>query len=1258
MVVQSNGAVICFQKYTLGGDINRSSINSLDSPVCFGYFGRVDVQRVQNFKEYVRIASRHGADQACSRKQLLTYRIDKKFDKEIEIASNEQRQCGGLPFCDSLGEQSLLCCCTALNVSSGMMSKENGVFESAQLIFNKLNTLVNDKRFHFAITGLWGAEDLCIIMLANQYNSISEAISTVQQLKSTDDDCYVIDNSHSILMMDTTGNVVTNQNCWDNTHAEIHFSLKSIAGQSYLLKVKDKIAALVSAPELVKLEARSGEYDAVIRCPATVLGKELYGSGGVISYGNEEYLRNVYQSETIIYPFGYSGMNSSSISNHPISCEPDVLFNKVKEAVEEIRVCFLGDKNATNSDFDYIELAIFRLLKDYRRFIAFPYCKILHEDYEEQFLAAINAIVFVAKQCVDPDIPIDIAIFNNAFDEIVNALSESMQTAGQLDRLTFAEQPSHLQNIGSYHKILRCYYGIIKDILKLLYSIGREQDHNQPVLIPILSFGLTPIIVSRSYDSVYEKAGTTKPAKFISIKLPYQALTNPAKYLGILVHEIFHYAVPSNRATRNRLVTKCLASVALSEFLSLLAKGHSFGTPKDFGGCFYKNNKPAFDMAIDQICRNLIQNDNLIEIAKFDQLADILQTSFALDLHVVPQLYEQYYGIWCNLRSQLLLSPDSYTEDERALFLLAEADDKDDTCLRADFSKITESISFEDIRSFNHILSDVMHALGELPPDLFDVGFVLHDSEPQRKIGQFLWQLYGTQRDFTSGSILSADQAEKDLITDYLGQASIRIGFFIDYHLRELGVKNGEGVLLKNLGQWGADIEKFQNVKTQFIHDYATYLEYSSPFTVPVMELCDMVEGEIFTLNSIPECKKIIEKLNAFYRRYYLALDSLQKGDLSPNEFDDDFFNLAKELIEAYQQQDSIRSITEKSQDQIGSVVVYASQLPTHNSTRTKENDFSSVATSSAELSRAIGAGYSAMKPANVMPVLWYRGQRVLGRDSLPNIMRGTVESLEGENTSKTHFFHTLSEEIRWARANILPVGKEFSQAEWLAFLQHNSFKTNILDFSESLFPALYFATEKWSKRIIPKEDAVVSMFNPVLFNLAMDSIEKNKITQELEYYLKNGTQKNGDRIEPPLFATEESVDSYNCYFDWSKSFDPLHEIKYPRAALVPKNSERMKIQSGQFVFFDMQCNRQIDQNGKYSYSVWSLEQLHVKYEKLFSEEQMEWFRPFMFNIIISHTCYQDFKEYLQAIGMMSYQVYPEYDKLANDIKKKLGIEI
>ena len=70
--MKHNGAVICFQKYTLN---NISTEVWKSTPVCLGYFNRVDVKSVTNFRDYVKYASKHNADQACSRKQLLLRKL-------------------------------------------------------------------------------------------------------------------------------------------------------------------------------------------------------------------------------------------------------------------------------------------------------------------------------------------------------------------------------------------------------------------------------------------------------------------------------------------------------------------------------------------------------------------------------------------------------------------------------------------------------------------------------------------------------------------------------------------------------------------------------------------------------------------------------------------------------------------------------------------------------------------------------------------------------------------------------------------------------------------------------------------------------------------------------------------------------------------------------------------------------------------------------------------------------------------------------
>lgn len=1256
--MHSNGAVICFQKYTLGQETNRIEGSVSDSPVCLGYFGRVDIKPVLDFKEYVRIASRHGADQACSRKQLLVHRIDDKFDADITIASDDYRKDGGLPFCHSSGRKLGICCCTVLNISADVLKKGDNLKSVANMLFKEIKHIQSNEDFYFAITGLLGAEDLCVILLADRYDVISDVIGTIQKLRDNESSGYIVDNSHSILMLDTSGLVPIDVQGWGDAYAEIHFSLKSVAGINYLLHVKEEMAKH-STPRLtcpITLEGRTGEYDATIKCPAYFLGKELYGPSGLISYSNPEYQAIAYQSETIVYPFGCQGQIIQPVCSTVENLHEDKLFEKVTNAVKEIKQCILGSKDAIDNDFDYIELAIYRLLKDYRRIAAYPYSAELRDDFAEQFITAVNAIVVAAYKYKDPESNGSVSAFNSTFDAIVNDLSESFQAASQFDRLNFDEQPSYLQNIGSYHKILRCYYGIIKDILKLLYSIERGESSKQSTLVPLLSFGLTPIIVSKKYDSKYDVDDGQNEACLISIKLPYQALANPPKYLGILVHELFHYASPSDRRKRNSIIVNTLTRVALIEFIRMLAVGQKLGKTKHYGNDFYDSNREICNTVAENWAEIILDSVPDIRTAQADELKSVFP--YVLNFHKdsTDGTYSYYFAVWKNLRKQLLGNDEAYNDDERTIFALDLVDNGEERIVEEAFAHLANSITSVDLARLPLVLSNCFRALGELPPDIFDVEFVLRGESSKRKLGQYLWQIHGTQRDYLAGAVGAETKPWERAA--YLNITSIRMGFFIDYYLNQNGLPCGDGALYRCLEEWGASETKFAHIKSRFIHDYATYVDYSRSFAEPVMELCRIVLESIKELEKEPQCTKIMDKLTKYYKQYYELLDSLQQGEIEKEFFTKAMFNLCCDLIEAYQVQDGIGKICAQNL-----AVELNGNIGVKNSITKPVRPLlkcnTTFADDSASLSRAIYTAYKAMSPAGIMPVLWYRGQRLKHRESLPNIMRGALNDLKGANAERSHFLHLLQEELRWARANILPMGSEFTQADWLAFLQHNGFKTNVLDFSESLYPSLFFAVEKWAddSKKPPYEDAVVTMFNPVLFNLAMDALEQKRITERLTVYLKEGVQIKTAQVEPPLFATKEILDQYAHFFDWNTAINPKCETKNPRAVLIPKNCDRMKKQSGQFVFYDLHCARQKDSNGMYSYSAWSLESLHKKYEQLFDDEmKAKWYTPFMFNIIINHHCYKDFNDYLQAIGLTKYQIYPELDKLAEDLNKQLRL--
>lgn len=1289
--MKKKGAVICFQKYNFS-DLNISS-KIPAGHVCLGYFGRMDVSEVDSFKDYIRVASEHGAEFQCSRKQILVYQLEEKYDCGILVVpdktcvESEHEINKGIPFqptdaTSQSGCEKALCCCTVLTISRAFADayRDNYIRMVADKLLTDLGALCDTKDLRFGILGVLGAEDLCIILLSNEYAAISDSIDIIQtcQLKLNDTDTapiLVVDNTHSILTIAEPS--CNNQVNWgDQTHADIYFSLKSLDGIQYIKNnivepLKSKFSDSASS---ISLESWLGEYDAVLRCPASCLNSDLFYSKdgpGLISYSNKEYCNAVYQSETIIYPFGHIDTPANTKKIQSKASTPDNMVGFVKDTIKLLRLNILGAEDDPKKELVYVEAALYRLLKDYHSIYSYPYSTELCKDLPIQFQTALGAICTASEQVKNQQNDFEpaelVGLFIEDFDYIANALSAAMQAAGQFDRLNYDEQPSYILNIGSYNKILRSYYGIIKDILKLLYAIKRDSTSKQNILIPILYFGQTPIVTSKSFPSVYNSNGMRYDAQLICITLPYQALANPPKYLGVLVHELFHYSAPISRNERNRIEYESLLNLALCEFISNLASGIPEGRCEKGYGIVFRRN---FSELVEEFCAHQTEADfkntpSFKSMASYDFKEEIC-SKLIFSRDPMTESYQFYREVW-KLMRKMIISADNYTNYGPVIeyiFALKEDLPEQDTLNKSFSNRVSAVISFQPLQ--NLVLS-FFDAFVEVSPDISDLGIVLKGEDHQTWAKQYFWQITSIRGDLQFGINSSVEQPEEVIkqISNKMDSNSIRIGIILSYCLgSSSGIDSQLQELRDYLALWCKTAQgnstAFLTAQEQFYYDYCTYLEQAGFLANHTKLLCEQATTALTSLSENPELSAIINSFSTFYKRYYNELQERQS--FSNTEFDRRLFILCTDVIENYQVQIPLFELCELNIPQLS---VNFSPVP---SCVSKVNVFEPqchfAVNHPADLARAIKTAYDSMSVAEKIPALWYRGQRIYTRPSLPNIMRKADSTGSG-------FFNQLHEEVRIARSQILPVGSDFCPAEWLAFLQHNEFKTNILDFSEELHPALYFAIERWSDHpsTPPEQNACIEIFNPLLFNLAMDALDEcDKAPKEttaaaaLESYLKHGCLGDGRRVELPLFASGEDNSAYNGYFDY-QTYTNDRPIQRPRAALVPKNSERMKRQSGQFVFYDLHTKPTLIE-GKYSYQKWSLKELHKEYlsfakANLFSTnpEDLAFVRPFLFQMEIDSFYYMEFVKYIKAIGLCKHRVYPEFDKLAADLRLQLELD-
>lgn len=1195
------GAIICLQKYST--EYWNHQMDGDDGPVCLGYFNRIEVREIDTFRQYVHEASKHQANRACSRKQLLLRGRD-DLDAEIQIRNSTPENHGKLPFCSANpDDEYLLGCCSVFNVKDGAC-RQNAIKNDSCItrkdlaaeLHTQIQAIQHNGNFRFAIMESLGAEDLCLIILANHYDHISNVIKVVQSFvcrkslekckdhESGECGSCIIDNGHSVLMIDRSQK--PEADIWGTTQASIHFSLRSVAGLHYLRSVEKLLntSGVLLDGEQVTVDGCSGEYDAIMRCPARLLTEHLFGNGGHFAPGNSKYQSSVYQSETFVYPIGTSDAprgSELSLVQEPSDSE-DVLTEVVKNAVDELKKVF--NYTTDDPDFDYIELPLWRLLKDYWSFASFPLNKELKEDLKIQLIASVNAIVAEAKKYTQRR---QTDKFLESYDKIVDALRSSMQAGSQQDRWYFGEQKSYIQNVESYYKIMHGYYGMIKDMIHLIYHIERREGEEQPLLIPLLSFGVKTIIKSDSFSCTVNN----KPAQLICIRLPYQALANLPRYLGPLAHELFHYSAPAQRSVRNELMIKVLLRVAVTEFVSLLSQAQECEESGDFSKQFFsadKNYRGTFDLdaMVNQIYSDLgrrlrkrnkeIGNLTLSEIRDF-----ILPGWLNFPLSRADKEADTFYfQIWWNLRRMVEHHMGSPEEDVRDLvnhgvwkgiFDLkserqnaeqesTEQDKSEQNNVKLNYQAITAKISVENIQRFHKLLYNTFKAMEECPADIFDLEVVMAEKDDAQKIQQYLWQINGARRDATLVRSFGNDNLEEWPQTDQrdgLLSNHIRIAMILDYYL----ASQGKASLSEVLEDWSPETGNYKislgRVKLGFIRDYQRVMGRFEGLLAENRMICNQIAVRIRHLLSNDSCGRIMKRLTRMYEQYYTLLEQRQRSQEKDPETDyqEHLFDLCCNLIDAYQTQSPL-DIQSKTSVPLES----DSHTPDHG-----RAPLGYVARSSEDLSLCLTAALNWLKVRHEVPRLWFRGDSRKFRENLPD--------------------------MTWQMcADAQPC--------------------NALRFGERFYPELVHATKAWTEATsdLPDRDAEVTVLNPCLFNLAMDLLEdaQNAISN-LKAYLKSKSL--------------------------SLDLECTNPGRYPRA-IIPEHPPDSCC--GLVCYSAEPCAEPTD----YAYSLEMLQlQYQDKYRDLQNNPEMgEFFRdqpciPFLFRINLNHLHHVDFVTYLTAIG-------------------------
>ncbi len=933
-----------------------------------------------------------------------------------------------------------------------------------------------------------------------------------------------------------------------------------------------------------------------------------------------------------------------------------------------------GKDHKKEKDVSYIGMVLYRLLKDYMRVSSIPFGETLQEDLLIQLKTSVEALVVAAeefhhaKNCGRAT-----RIFDERFSHIVDAVSCSIQAASQMDRLCFEEQRSHLDNTGAYHKVLLAYYGIVKDVLALIYMIPRKRECTQSVLVPLLSFGHTPVVCSCSYEAHYDGL----PAKLVCITMPYQAFTNLPKYIGMLVHELFHYSAPSDRGKKNETAGMCLTAAAFLRFLTLL--GEMIFPDGRIGGHTLFYQWPQLVLESVHTMFETIHNNQKEQYAAFlhwdkPDLPELPSAIFfqtirealtpCADSPLKQAVEDLYCRTWLLLREKLMRLGE-VSGATAALFALDGTLSSEEALL---FIRERYRLLLPHARK--QIQSNLFayeRALCELPPDLFDIDFVLSGESNDEKVKQYLWQIH---------SIRSDKRVNADIETTQYDGNDIRIGALLDYFVfglfgqekcRSFSFSQRQAILDEKLSEWFDNSqertpyqkEERRKAAMETRLGYGVYQSESLFAAIMLRDYFIPVRWQLAKLQEHPEARSMIRKLSRFYIRYCKTLDHESGAKKEAALFD-----LSIEMMESFQAQPSLEELNRLCWQVHGQEEMPEISCDPVGSNKWITGTLEFRAFHPKDLSRQIISAYHSLCPNGKNVPLWFRGESKADRTMMPGIMR------KSESYAEDGFVPGMRKLTTLAKAKILPRGEHFHQAEWLALLQHYGFKTNLLDWSENFTTALFFATEKWqNSEKAPKNDAVIHILNPILLNLAAEMLEERrgknahpasfqKAMDVLCTYLRTGKESSPFYPIPLFTSSEEYLDLqgkplYSPYYDFG--FCERTRI-FPLAAATPMNSDRIKAQTGAFVFFPLHAKPRKMKGNPATYRYADLYRLQKKYFVAMYQERkrdpsLPLPIPFLCKVSLNASRYMEFVDYIRAIGLRKFQIYPELDNLVKDIE-------
>ena len=792
-----------------------------------------------------------------------------------------------------------------------------------------------------------------------------------------------------------------------------------------------------------------------------------------------------------------------------------------------------------------------------------------------------------------------------------------------------SEMPNHNHFYsGSFHDLLKAYYGIID----MLFSIGYQLPHGEKTIQDPITFAICLNATARINSEMFTR--TDRKNRLVVFFLPYDTFWNYSDNIKKLVHEVFHYIAPFDRGLRANRLVDIIYSMLVRSIISK-ACGN---IPKQKRDNIVPDVQNWYKFVIE------IYNDKTRKKSLYDKLRKNFSEFFLLS---APEWSHRFIGRR-EVERVIYVTTNQVMEDLKNSFDKAmkfvEKNKPAETMsinnksiLKSILSEIDKSFAGTNKDEFNALISETnfvpeiriyMNAAKEAFCDLWAIRIT------GMSIPEFVVFILQTMQEYYPKQIiinsLSKNAYNETKIT--FNSLIYRIILLIHKHLNEIGqdidIKNNS---FKRLFRWvyrdSSEVGKYIVSCIRIIEKkYAEFVNLLGKY-----EIDKLSEIAFYMVDRIYED---FEKVNC--KKYADILRHISTRDLSNNISIEDIDTLCNFI--------GCQKYNPNCSGYDASVPAVQNQYNDYHSYQWLISNTGELMDSIRAISNIVSAG------SGKRHILWYRGVCSDKYDLLPSIFRnGDLKLSIYANQAqimKNAYFHSPDAVDVWS----MPIEQR------TALLQHYGIPTNLLDFSLNPLVALHFSItpDKTSDRENVNNgefQPVIYVFDPIAYNRAVMRMSEGKPDLPVQ-----------DTISAVTFDINRNEEERSRYFVGDMSYDYIYEHNnkhteiykpskrkdfFPAPIVIQQSNPRMVTQSGTFVAYSLHARPQTQEPfGRYSYlDLLKIQQRYLEFQNCSTNLTDR----FIFPIFIQKNFVSELREQLKYLNIKTKTFYPELNRIFED---------